>query len=215
MVKEKTNLETEVVTSEDGQNTYEIRRRWREGRKALVIELYPTITRERGECWDLSTLHLMSHASELGWGEIRIINLYSKVFSSKPVTADLKNDVENIAYIEEILESDDIREYDIVIAWGSSLATHTVTTEAKIDLLTMLKEKGLEGHVKHIVTDCLCTNKQTGTHPLYLGLHFSKDEWKLLNYPLNDVLKELKKVSSEKKPKVKKKKGRKTNVLQN
>ena len=100
MVRERTILETEVITSEDGQNTYEIRRRWREGRKALVIELYPTITRERGECWDLSTLHLMSHASELGWGEIRIINLYSKVFSSKPVTAELKNDVENIAYIE-------------------------------------------------------------------------------------------------------------------
>ena len=56
----------------------------------------------------------------------------------------------------------------------------------------MLKEKGLENQVKHIITDRLDTNGQRGTHPLYLGLRYAKETWKLQPYPLEKALEELK-----------------------
>ena len=56
----------------------------------------------------------------------------------------------------------------------------------------MLKEKGLEEQVMHIITDSLDTNGQTGAHPLYLGLRHAKETWQLQPYPLEKVLDELK-----------------------
>ncbi len=88
MITKKHNLETELVSSEDGIHTYEIRRTWAEtGRKGLVIELYPTIDR-CGEL-DLSTMHLMNHVRDFGWGTVRIVNLYSTVFEGKPLTGQI------------------------------------------------------------------------------------------------------------------------------
>lgn len=58
------------------------------------------------------------------WGEVRIINLYSIVFSSRPSVKDLKSDIENTAYIRAIFEEQEVKEYDIVIAWGSCSPTH-------------------------------------------------------------------------------------------
>lgn len=102
MLTIENNLQTMVVGSEDGKYTYEVKRSWGEGRKALVIELYPAVSIKKSGYWDLSAMHLMNHASELGWGEVRIVNLYSKVFSCKPSVKELKSDVENTAYIREI-----------------------------------------------------------------------------------------------------------------
>lgn len=192
MLTIENNLQTEVVGSEDGKYTYEVRRSWGNGGKALVIELYPAVSAKKSGCWDLSAMHLINHADELGWGEVRIINLYSKVFSSKPSVKELKSDVENTAYIRAIFEEEAVKDYDIVIAWGSSLETHLGTIHAKAELLDMLKEKGLENQVKHIITDRLDTNGQRGTHPLYLGLRYAKETWKLQPYPLEKALEELK-----------------------
>lgn len=93
MITIKNNLQTEVVGSEDGKHTYEVKRSWGEGRKALMIELYPVVSTKKSGYWDLSAMHLMNHANELGWGEMQIINLYSTVFSCKPTVKELKSDV--------------------------------------------------------------------------------------------------------------------------
>lgn len=119
MVTETFRMDISAVGSDDGINTYEIRRKWAEkGKKALVIELYPTLTADQCGNMDVSTMHLMNHVQELGWGEVRIVNLYSKVFSEKPTVSQLSEDDNNLSYIEEILEEQDIGGYDIVIAWG-------------------------------------------------------------------------------------------------
>ena len=192
MLKENINMSVEVVSSDDNKNTYEIRRKWKEEKKkALVIELYPTISSI--ECYksDLSTMHLINHSEELGWGEVRIVNLYSKIFDSKPSTSQLKDDVVNLSYVEEILEQENINTYDIVIAWGNSLSTHKTTIKMKIDLLNMLKDKELQKQVKCIITDNLSMIECYGVHPLYLGLRYAKNVWKLEDYPLDDELKKL------------------------
>lgn len=189
MVTETFRMDISAVGSDDGINTYEIRRKWAEKeKKALVIELYPTLTADQCGNMDVSTMHLMNHVQELGWGEVRIVNLYSKVFSEKPTVSQLSEDDNNLSYIEEILEEQDIGGYDIVIAWGNTLISHRQTIQAKTDLLNMIKEKGLAEQVKCIVTDNL---KADGVHPLYLGLRHSKDVWSLQPFPLEKVLDEL------------------------
>lgn len=204
MVTENVNMLVEVTGSDDGQNTYEVRRKWGDGeKKSLVIELYPTISAEECEKLDLSAMHLLNHTKELGWNDVHIVNLYSNIFDSKPLAGQLKDDIANLSYIEEMLERDDIREYDIVIAWGNSLSTHIGTVKAKIDLLNMLKDKGLLEQVKCIVTENLSVVECYGVHPLYLGLRYAKDKWSLVEYP---VEKELEKLEEVLKPKVKPKK---------
>ena len=189
MVTEKFCMNVRAVGSDDGTHTYEIHRKWAEnGKKALVIELYPTITADRCGSMDVSTMHLLNHAQELGWGEVRIVNLYSKVFSEKPRVKQLSDNDNNLSYVEEILEEQDIKNYDIVIAWGNTLVSHTGTNNSKIDLLTMMKNMGLGKQVKCIITENMDAD---GVHPLYLGLRYSKDSWKLKPYPLEKVLQEL------------------------
>ena len=62
------------------------------------------------------------------------------------------------------------------------------TNNSKIDLLTMMKDKGLGKQVKCIITENMDAD---GVHPLYLGLRYSKDVWKLKPYPIEKILHEL------------------------
>ena len=143
MITGEVNMNIWAVGTDDGKSTYEIRRKWgEEGKKALVIELYPTISVENCGVLDVSTMHLINHVNDFGWKEMRIVNLYANVITKKPSVSELQEN--SLAYIEEILEEEDIKTYDIVIAWGNSLLTHKGTTNVKIDLLSMLEEKGLD-----------------------------------------------------------------------
>lgn len=41
-------MSVEAVGTDDGRNTYEIRRKWGErGKKSLVVELYPTLVMQK------------------------------------------------------------------------------------------------------------------------------------------------------------------------
>ena len=132
MITGKMNMNILAVGTDDGKNTYEIRRKWGEnGKKGLVIGLYPTIPVEHCEMLDVSTMHLINHVKDFGWNEMRIVNLYARVITKKPSVSELKEN--SLAYIEEILEEEDIKTYDIVIAWGNSLSTHKGTTNAKVE----------------------------------------------------------------------------------
>ena len=213
MITENFNMQITAVGTEDGKNTYEIKRKWNDnGKKALVICLYPTISIDNLCKSDLSTMHLLNHTNEFGWGEMTIVNLYSTVFDEKPLVSQLGEDSSNIAYIEEILEREDIKEYDIVIAWGSSLSTHKRTINLKIDVITMLIDKGLVDNVKCITTENLDTRSEHGTHPLYLGLRFSDKRWELISFPLKKALNELEKAIQPVVTVEKPKKGGKKNV---
>lgn len=213
MVTEKFNMDITAVGTEDGKNTYEIKRKWNDkGKKVLVICLYPTISIDNLAKMDMSTMHLLNHTKELGWGEVTIVNLYSMVFDEKPMAGQLGEDSSNMAYIEEILERDDIKEYDIVIAWGSSLSTHRRTINLKIDLISMLLDKGLADNVKCITTENLDTRSEHGTHPLYLGLHFAREKWELQQFPLKNALNELERIIQPVVTVEKPKKGGKKNV---
>ena len=158
-------------------------------------------------------MHLLNHVNELGWSEMSIDNLYSTVFDEKPTVSQLNEDYNNMAYIEEFLEKKDIKEYDIVIAWGSSLSTHKRTINLKIDIISMLLDKGLEDNVKCIVTEKLVVRSESAvTHPLFMGLHFSRDKWELQEISLKNTLNELNKAIQPIAITEKTKKGGKKNV---
>lgn len=206
MVNKKLCMDISAVGTDDGSSTYEIRRKWGEaGKKALVIELYPTISVENCGMMDVSTMHLLNHVQDFNWNELRIVNLYATVIAQKPSVSQLKES--SLAYIEEILEEEDISAYDIVIAWGNSLSTHQGTINAKVDLLSMLEEKGLSKNVKCIFVEGMNTKTNFGVHPLYLGLHYSKEKWKLIEYPLKENLAELENSVKQTKVEEKKVKG--------
>ena len=78
-----------------------------------------------------------------------------------------------------------------MIATGSSLGKHNLTNEIKLDILHMILDKKLEKQVKCIVTDFMDMEKQKGTHPLFLGLHYGRDIWKLERYPVQAEIKRL------------------------
>lgn len=190
MMKNTISMNVSAIGTDDGKSTFEVQRTWNEkGKKAIAIGMYPTISVENCGMLDVSNMHLLNHANDFGWGELRMLNLYATIVNGKPSVSQLQGN--SLAYIEEILETKDIKTYNIVIAWGNSMATHKNTIKAKIDLLTMLMEKGLSA--KCITVDCLSTKKSYGIHPLYLGLHYPKDKWKLIDFPVKEMLEELEK----------------------
>ena len=106
----------------------------------------------------------------------------------KPSAPTLKEDIDNLAYITDVLEEPDISDYMIILAWGSSLTKHIATINTKIHILNALKEKGLSSNVVQLFTEYLDTSTISGVHPLYMGLHFSKVLWSVIPYPIDEEL---------------------------
>lgn len=188
MVTNERTVLTTIVGSDDGSKTFEIKRIWDESKRiGIVITLYPTISAHDIDQMDLSTMHLLNHVRDFDWGGVRIINLFSKVFEKKPLSKDLCEDDENYQYIKKMMTQKEIADNDIVIGWGSGLSNNKETVRKKIEILELIQKKKFIKGIKCIETDYL-EGTQPGVHPLYLGLHYSKEEWRLEQYPLEDCL---------------------------
>ena len=186
MIQEKFTIHTVVTGSDDGRFTYEITRSWNsEKKKALLIALYPTIDIHHANSLDLSSMYLLNHSSQMDLGTIRILNLYSKVQTGKPMVSSLREDLENLAYISDVFEEPDINDYHIILAWGSSLSNHQLTINTKLQIMQMIKDKGLADNVMQLTTDDLDTLTSSGVHPLYLGLHYNRSFWSLSPFPFD------------------------------
>ena len=182
---------TQIIGSDDGNKTYEVRRIWDETkRQGIVIALYPTIKVENIDRMDMSTLHLLNHTNDFGWGGVRILNLCAQVFDKKPVVSKLTENNDNLEYIKSVLAQKDISNYDIVIAWGSGIANHLTTAKKKVEVLQMLQKRKLSKVVKCMETDFM-GDAQQGVHPLFLGLHHPKEEWRLVSFSIDDAMESL------------------------
>ena len=190
MSKNIISMNVSVIGTDDGKSTLEVRRTWNEkGKKVIAIGIYPTISEENWGMLDEFNMHLLNHANDLGWGELRMLDLYVPVPKRKKNINQLQKD--NSAYIEEILEEKDINTYDVIIAWESSMRINQEMIKAKIKLLSMLLEKGI--NAKCIAIDGLNVKKNYGVHPVYLAIYYPKDKWKLVDFPVKEMLEELEK----------------------
>lgn len=145
MEETKFTLETTVVGTADGRETYEVRKKFStEGKTAILIALYPTVSMLNPMITDTSTMHLLNHVHEMGYNEIRITNIFSTVFGRKPSAKQLHESEENMQYVENLIEESDKTKTDFIVAWGSSLGKNANANGIKVRILQMLLDKGWE-----------------------------------------------------------------------
>lgn len=178
------NVETKIIGEADGSKTYEVRKRYDfEGRTAVVIALYPTVSLLNPYVMDNSTLFLLNHAKELGYSIIRIINIYPNVFKSKPLVKQLRYSDENMNYIETVLNEEKDTGADIIVAWGASLKSNETANAIKGEIIDLVVQKGLERNLKHFTSGNLDGECTITPHMLWLGLR-CKETWYTENIPV-------------------------------
>lgn len=182
----KSTVVTTIISSEDGKNTYEIRKEiiGENGRTAVVIMLYPgTSYRDILKC-DSTSQAIINHCKELGIYDLRVTNLFSKVCSSRMSTRNIEIDTENIAYIEGIMKEENAKSYDWIIAWGSSMSSSVVANQSKYQILLKLQKHLPSVKPKQFTVDNIDIQNEKGVHPLYLGIYYKNQVWKLQDYVL-------------------------------
>ena len=179
------NIATEIITSEDGKNTYEIIKKIDandfKGGKGLFICLYPTKNKENLYCDDSTTLYLIERAFELGFSEIHVCNIFSTVTSGRMSAKGLKPDKANLDYLKSVFKRKDFGEYTTVIAWGGSLEGSAATNESKKEIL----QSFYAAHPKGKLYQMMCPEKAIFSetlHPLFLGLRCKGAKLELIEY---------------------------------
>lgn len=90
-MKNTISMNVSAIGTDDGKSTFEVQRTWNEkGKKAIAIGMYPTISVENCGMLDVSNMHLLNHANDFGWGELRMLNLYATVVNGKPSVSQLQ-----------------------------------------------------------------------------------------------------------------------------
>ena len=182
----KSTVVTTIISSEDGRNTYEIRKEIMEenSKEAVVIMLYPgTSYRDILKC-DSTSQAIINHCEELGISRLRMVNLFSKVCSSRMSTRNIEIDTDNIAYIEGIMKEENAKSYDWIIAWGSSMPASVVAKQSKFQILLKLQKHLPSVKPKQFTVDNMDIQNEKGVHPLYMGIYYKNQVWKLQDYVL-------------------------------
>lgn len=183
----KSTVVTTLISSEDGERTYEIVKDIKEvnGKTAIVIMLYPgTSFRDILKC-DSTSQAIINHCEELGISRLRMVNLFSKVCTSRMSTRNIEIDSDNIAYIEGIMKEENAKSYDWIIAWGSSMSTCEVANKSKYQISYMLQKYLPSVKPKQFTVDNMEIQNDKGTHPLYMGINYKNQVWKLQEYTLS------------------------------
>ena len=187
----KSCVETELVCSEDGKNTYEIIKRLKgaEGNVGIIVMLFPTRNVDNINSDDNTINHIVSHMKDFNFKEIRIINLFSKVVNSRISSRGLQVDQDNMKFIEEVILSDkDLNKHHFVVAWGESMSSSKAVNESKKYIIEMYLKKLPKGKVEQIV----CPQRQIvsgASHPLFLGIRAKTATWSLMQFDTKEILK--------------------------
>ncbi len=150
-------------------------------------------------------MYLLNHIQQLGYNDIRIVNLFSKVFDRKPSLKQLQENPENIKHIEKLLDEAKRDKMDIIISWGSSMKRNKTSNDIKTQILQMIRDKRLEKSVKELASldleqEILCP------HMLWMGLY--TDSWRAQGVSIDTILKDMGIEETEKVKDAKKKRGR-------
>lgn len=187
----KSCVETELVCSEDGKNTYEIIKRLKDtdGDIGIIVMLFPTRNGENIDSDDNTINHLVSHMKDFNFKEIRIINLFSRVVNSRISSRGLQVDEDNMKFIEDVILADkDLSKHKFIVAWGNSMESSKAVNESKKKIIDMYLKKIPKGKVEQIV----CPQRQIvsgASHPLFLGIRAKTSKWSLMQFDTKENLK--------------------------
>ena len=177
----KSTISSTILCSEDGKHTYMVRKQFpeRSGNKALVIQLYPTLTEVDVDTTDTTMLHFLNHLDDLHLNEVIFVNLFSKVWKARPSTRDLAIDEENLAQIKMLMQEKDFADCKVIVAWGSSMEKNTIATEMKRRIIQMYKEAVPNGVLWQLTADDIYLKNDSAVHVLYMGIRHKTSKWKL------------------------------------
>lgn len=183
-------IETEIICSPDNKNTYCITKRLKgvEGETGIIVMLFPTRNADNMTADDSSLNHIMSHLSDFGFNEVKIINLFSKVVNARISARGLEVDSENMKFIDDVILADkDLNKRKFIVAWGNSMETSKAVNESKKKVIEMYLDKLPKGKIYQIVcperdiTDGAC-------HPLFLGIRAKTSKWRLMEFNTDKIL---------------------------
>lgn len=179
----KASIDTELITSEDGKNTYEVIKKLSvsEGKCGYLISLYPTRTESNIFSNDSTLNHLVSHMTDLGLKELHILSLFSKVVTSKISSRGLVIDEDNMQYLDKVMHSKKFKDGQFIIAWGSSMKSSHAVNEAKERVINMYHNLYPEGLLYQLGVEGKSI-ADIAPHPLYLGIQAKYLKWHLTNY---------------------------------
>ena len=171
-------LKTTIIASDDQKHVYEICREFDcEGEEVILLTLYPTLVEPN--TFDLSSIHLMNHASDSGlnFKKVHFVYLFSRVASSKLSTKGLSVDKDNLNYLREIITK--LPDAKIIIAFGSSMEKCPAVIKSKVELFKMIKELRPTDALWQIGADGL---EEESPHILFCGIRYNYVEWSLRHY---------------------------------
>lgn len=182
LVKTEIAVKTEILSSEDGNRTYSIKKEITgiAGSHAYFILLYPTRTQENCYVEDSTNNHLLNHLAELGLNSYTIINLFAQVTQSRLSLAGLTVDEENMNYIKETVFSSLTDDSKVVIAWGNSQQNSPVICQSKQRILELWESEQPSRPLYQLTADGM-KNDNIGVHPIFLEIRHNQSYWKLEN----------------------------------
>lgn len=177
IIKHTSMLETTAVFDEGMRNRYELNMKYTEekGKSILIIGLNPTT--DDIKCIDMTTKHLINNLGGMGYSEIVVWNLFSRICPKLKVTELAEEDAsKNLEYLELLLE----RKFDsVVLGYGNTYIGNKKVEEMKVQVKAILKAKKVKA--KELVDKDGAYTKLQTMHPLYAGQRYS-GQWKLRNY---------------------------------
>lgn len=183
-----TQVETELIASDDGKHTYEVIKRLSgvEGESGYLISLYPTRNETNLFSNDSTLNHIVSHMSELGFNELHLINLFSMVVSTKISSKGLTVDEDNMNYIEKLMKESDFKKRKFIVAWGNSMVTSKAVQLSKLNVFNLYKKHCPKNRIYQLTTVGRVLESDVAPHPLYLGIRANNSVWGLKEFKITE-----------------------------
>lgn len=183
----KSTVVTTIISSQDGRNTYEIRKDFPDlkGKTAVIIMLFPGTSYTDILKVDSTSQSLINHVQELGINRLRMVNIFSKVCSARMSVKNIQPDNENLTYLEGIMKEKEANTFLWIVAWGSSMASSKIANQMKKQIIISQKKYLPTIVLKQLMVDGLDNmQNESALHPLFLKIRYANSHWLLEDYKI-------------------------------
>ena len=168
----KTKINTTLIYSDDSKRRYMMTIEWDKAKQSAAIIMLSAGTSD-GITFDHTTAYTISNLNRLGYGSVRILNLYSTINNGRAVIAE-DSDKRNITYIANAAKEVDT----VIYAAGTGHANNKRFRQRERDVMDALKP---------YEDKLMCITDGFGGrfyHPLYPKVR----EWKLEHFNVAELI---------------------------